>query len=889
MNFFRRKREDRAVDEELQAHLDEHIDELVESGMTEAEARRVARKQLGARTQARERIHEQNGIRLLDAVGGDLRFAWRMIRFHPWFSGAILALMAFGIGTNTAVFTLVNAVLFKPLPYKGGDRVVVVAHRNLKNGFEMPIPYPDYLEYRGNASTFEDLEAYQGSSLPLRDRAGDPQQVIDAVRVTPGFLDMLGAQPAQGRRFAASDTAPASERVLLISDALWRGRYAMAPDVVGRQVVLAGEPATIIGVMPAGFSFPGTSQIWTPLVNTPLLNQPMDRSMSLGGVRIVGVRKPGVSIDQARADLGVIMNSLLAEPAAKDQGVGLSVMTFHEEEVGGEGRILFLLLQGAVTFVLFIACANVANMMLSRSMTRQREFSVRAALGASRWRMIRQSLVESLLLSAAGGAIGLGLSAWATRAFDAAVVGQGKPSWIVFEMDYVAYAYFAGLCLLSGILFGLLPGLRASRANLNTLLKEGSRDSGSKGARFASGALVVLQFTLAVVLLAGSGLFFQELLVQRADVDRLPLGSVLTARTGFLPEDRYRDGQARYDFYERLLAETRTLPGVSEAALTSSLPMIVPFSASFQVDGEADQESARPPAGQLTVSPGYFSLLDLPIRAGRAFDDRDGLPGREVAIVSVSFAERAWPGQSPIGKRLRSIPTSPTPPKGGSGFVTFGPQATEPGPWLNVIGVSGEPPSEPGAPPVVFLPYTGQNPLPMWLMARSSADPSALTNPLRAALQRVDSDLALYDVQTLAEFVDSQNWELGLFGAIFLIFAGGALAMASIGIYAVASQAAAQRTREMGIRVALGADSGDILRLAMGRGIKQLGIGLILGLAISVAATRVTQSVLRNVSLVEPVVLGTVIAIVSMVGLAACWIPARRSTSLDPATVLREE
>ena len=322
----RRREEDRAVAEELQAHIEEHVDELVESGMSEADARHIARKQLGNRTQLRERIHEQNGIPLLDAIGGDLRYAFRMIRFHPWFSTAIVAVIAFGIGTNTAVFTLVNAVLFKPLPYKGGDRIVAVSHRNLQNGFEMPVPYLDYLEYRDNNSTFESLEAYSGSSLPLRDRVGDPQQVIDAVRVTPGFLDMLGVQPAQGRGFQISDTEPASERVLLISDALWRDRYALDPNIVGREVVISGEPATIIGVMPEGFAFPGTSKIWTPLVNTPLLNQPIDRSMSLGGVRIVGVRKPGVSIEQARADLSVILNSLVAESASEAKAVlGLAI------------------------------------------------------------------------------------------------------------------------------------------------------------------------------------------------------------------------------------------------------------------------------------------------------------------------------------------------------------------------------------------------------------------------------------------------------------------------------------------------------------------------------------------------------------------------------------
>ncbi len=808
----------------------------------------------------------------------DLRFALRMIRVHPWFSAAVVAALALGIGANTAVFTLVNAVMFKPLPFRGGDRIVAIYHSNRELGEDrVSISYPDYLEYKAQSTAFESLEAVWNAGVALSDQ-GNPPEPYQMARVTPGFLDMLGVQPIQGRGFRAEDATPGADRPLLISYGVWRDRYGQAPDVVGRTVSIGEEPFTITGIMPEGFGFPNRHDLWTPLVDEPEAHQRSRRNLML-----IGVRKPGVSIGQANADLSVIAKRLAAE-YPEDRGIGATAMTFHDLQNNGPIRLVFLLMQGAVGFVLLIACANIANMMLSRSLGRTREMAVRASMGASRWQMLRQLLVESLLLSFLGGAVGLGLSYYAIRAFDAAVANVGKPSWILFEMDYPVFVYFAAVCLVSGLLFGLAPGLESSRVDLNATLKDGLRSSTSKRGGIISGVLVTGQFTMALVLLAGAGIFLRGLVVQRAIADRLPQDRVLTARIQ-LPPDRYADDGSRFRFYDDLLTGLRAAPGVQQAEIVSVPPGDGAEVDQYQLEGEPEAEAAaRPHALRLAASPGYLALLDVPILTGRAFDDRDGFAGRDSIIVTSDFAARVWPGQPPLGKRLRFYPPPPPP---GAAAASPGP----PGPWMTVVGVSGDleqRPREANPEPLLFVPYAPGGRATMTVLLRTQGDPAALAGPLRSELQRLDPDRALADVMTLAERASSQRWPLRVFGTIFLIFAGGALLMASIGIYAVVAQATARRTQEIGIRMALGATPRNILRLVIGRGLLELAIGVVLGLAVGLAVTFQMGELLFGASPTDPVVFGGAILILSSVGLAASWFPARRAARLQPVTALRE-
>ena len=810
----------------------------------------------------------------------DLRYSLRMMRLHPWFSVALVAALALGIGANTAVFTLVNAVLFKPLPFDGGERIVAVLHRNVARGQDtIPMSYPDYLEYRDQASTFESLEASMNTNVAIRDESKPPEPYSMA-RVTPGFFTMLGVQPVAGRRLQPADAAPGAEPVILLSHTVWRDRYGQSPDVIGRSVRAGNELATIIGVMPEGFGFPNSQQVWMPLVDTAEVRDRSRRNLTL-----VGKLRPGISREQARADLDVIAQRLAAQ-YPDNEGLSARVSTFHELQNGGPIRIVFILMQGAVGFVLLIACANVANMMLSRALGRAREMSIRAAMGASRWRVARQLLVEAGLLSLFGGAIGLIVARFAVRAFEAAVVDVGKPSWILFDMNYMVFVYFAAACLVSAVLFGLVPGLQASRVDLNATLKEGSRDSGSKRGGILSGGLVVFQFMLAVVLLAGAGLFVRGLFEQRASLDGLPAAEILSAGIN-LPQDRYPDDASRYRFYDQLLTDLEGTPGLRQAAIVSNLPTIGAQTISYHLEGEPEAEDGgRPSALRVAMSPGYLGLLDVPILAGRNFDVRDGFDGQDSIIVTSDFASRVWPGQPALGKRLRVYST---PPPANAGAA---PEPPRPGKWLTVVGISGDlaqAPNELRPAPLFFIPYAPGGFGGMNILLRSSGNPAALAEPLRAAMRQIDPDRALANVRTVEEASYRQGWYLRVFGSMFLIFAGGALLLASIGIYAVVAQTTARRTREIGVRMAMGATSPRIQRLVVARGLKQLAAGTALGLVIAFAVTRLMGELLYGVSPTDPMVFGSVIAVIALVGVLACWLPARRAAALDPLKALRHE
>jgi putative ABC transport system permease protein len=812
----------------------------------------------------------------------DLKYSLRLMRLHPWFSAAVVAALALGIGANAAVFTLVNAVLFKPLPFPGGDRIVAIFHQNVAQGQErIGVSYPDYLEYLEQASTFEQLEAFTNTNQAIRDE-GVPSEPYSLSRVTPGFFTMVGVQPVVGRGLDRADAAAGAPPVLLLSHSVWRDRYGQSPDVVGRSVRAGNELVTIIGVMPEGFGFPNRQQLWMPLVETPELRDRAQR-----GLTLIGKRAPRVSRDQARADLDVIAQRLAAE-YPDNEGFSATIMTFHELQNAGPIRVVFMLLQGAVGFVLLIACANVANMMLSRALGRTREMSIRAAMGASRWRVVRQLFVEALLLSFLGGAAGLIVARFAVRAFDAAVADVGKPSWILFEMNYMVFVYFAAACLVSAMLFGLVPGLQASRVDLNATLKEGSRDSGGRRGGFLSGSLVVVQFMLAVVLLVGAGLFVRGLLEQRASLEGLPAAEVLRAYIQ-LPQDRYPDDESRFRFYDQLLTSLEGTPGLRQVAITSNPPTGGGAEIKYQLEGEPETEpGAEPTARRVTISPGYLGLLDVPLRAGRDFDARDGFDGQDSIIVTADFAARVWQGQPALGKRLRIYPTQP-PRRPGAPAA----ERPQPGRWLTVIGVSGDlaqAPNELRPLPLFFSPYAPGGLAGMTIVLRSSGgNPAPLAAPLRAAMRQIDPDRALANVLTLEEAAYRDGWYLRVFGSMFLVFAGGALLLASIGIYAVVAQTTARRTQEIGVRMAMGATSPSVQRLVVGRGLRQLVAGTVLGLAIAFAVTRLMGELLYGVSPTDPVVFSSVIGVIALVGSAACWLPARRAARLDPLKALRHE
>ena len=799
----------------------------------------------------------------------EFKYAVRMIATHRWFSAAVIATLAFGIGLNTMVFTLVNAVLFRPLSIPGGDRLVAINSQQRSDPENRDqVSYPDFQDFRSSATAFEEIEASAQEEGVLSERDHPPQS-YNLGRITPGLFQMLRTPPILGRPFATADGIAGAPPVVLLGYGVWKDRYSLSADVIGRVVRVNEKAAIIVGVMPSGFKFPQNQDLWMPLVPTPELEKRSNRALQL-----FAYLKPGVGISQGSANLQEIADRLSAQYPEVDKDTTASAQTFHDRYNGGPIKRIFLVLLAAVGFVLLIACANVANMLLSRALTRQREISIRVAMGASRWQVVRQLLLESLLLSCLGGLLGLGLSIFGVHAFDLATRDVGRPYWILFQMDWQAFAYCAFICLLSGIMFGLTPALRSSRIDLNSSLKDGVRSSGSVRGGHLSAALVVSQFALTLVLLAGAGTFVRGFFDNLSLNPALPAHQILSARF-HLPDQRYPDAEARTRFLDTLLARVRVLPGVTQAAVVNVPPEAGSMWRDVEIEGRpAVDPKHRPTAGFLAQMPGYFAAINLPLQQGRDFNSEDGAEGRESAIVSRDFAAKFWPREQPIGKRFRTY-------SGG-----------KPGPWLSVIGVAAnfvQEPTEASPPPLAYLPERQEGDAFLSLLVRSTGDPSSLTSPVRAAMQDLDQDLALVDVRTLAAAIERGRWFLKVFGTLFSIFGCIGLLMAAVGIYAVIAQATSRRTREIGMRMALGATSGKILTLVLRRGIWQLAIGLTLGLAAAIPAVRLLAKAGLRISPDDPWAFAVIASLLVAVGVFACWLPARRAAGLDPIKAIRYE
>jgi predicted permease len=796
----------------------------------------------------------------------DLRFALRMILAHRWFSAAVVVTLALGIGLNTMVFTLVNAVLLKPVAVAGGSRLVAVNERDLTHGERtLRLSLPDLRDYRAQASSVEALEGASDEEGVLSEQ-GNPAQAYHMERATSGLFDMMHVRPALGRGFLPGDDKTGAASVLLICSGVWKERYSNSPTVIGRTVRVNEKPATIIGVMPEGFKFPANTDMWMALTPTPELEKRDNRPL-----QAFAMLKPGVSVAKASVELNAIAHRLTQEYPGTNKDLSVNLDTFHQHYNGGNVRIIFLLMLAAVGFVLLIACANVANMMLSRALGRQREMSIRAALGASRWQVVRQLLIESVLLSTLGGVLGLSLAAMGVHWFDLSTRNVGKPYWIQFAMDYSVFGYFAGLCIVSGLLFGIAPALHSSRVELNEVLKEGARSVGKhRGGRF-SAALVVFQFALTLVLLTGAGIFVHSLLEALAANKSVPVDQLMTARIDF-PEDRYKDTDSRQRFYDQLLPRLLALPGVTHVAITSNLPGLGSGQREIEIEHSPVAAKAnRPQAAFVVQSPGYFETIHLPLLLGRDFNDTDGTAGHKAAILTRDSADHFWPNQSSIGKRFRLYDDN------------------KPGDWITVIGISAnlvQHLDEKDPKPLLFVPFRQEGWNGMALVIQSTVNPTAA---VRAAVQSLDQDLPLRDVSMLTEAVERQQWFLSLFSKVFLGFAAIALLMASVGLYAVIAHATGNRTQEIGVRMALGANARNIMMLVMKRGLWQIGAGLALGLGAAIPAARLMASLPIGVSSSDPAVFAVVASVLATVGLVACWLPARKAAALDPVKAIRYE
>lgn len=862
--FFRKKRSE--LEDEIRFHLEQSVAAKVAAGMDSAEARRQAMIEFGGVEKAREQCERQRPGWQIGTVVQDVCYALRGIFARRWFSAAIIATLALGIGLNTMVFTLVYAALLKPVPLPGGERLVTIQNRSLiHNDRTMPMSYPDFEEYRSqSANLFEYLEAGINVGGVVSEKGLPPQQYA-MQDMTSGFFSMIAGKALLGRTFLPRDERPGAAPVLVISYNVWKDRYAGSREVIGRHLQVNGLPTTIIGVMPDGFSFPNKIDLWMPLKPTPALARRGHRT--LWGY---GILKRGVTVRQAQAALNGIA-ARLAKQFPEDKDLGASVLTFRQRFNGGWVPIACFLMLGAVGLVLLIACADVANMMLSRTLGRQREMAIRTALGATRWRIVRQLLIESVLLSIAGGLLGLGLAAAGVHWLDLASL-RVRPYWIKFTMDYPVFAYFAALCIVSGLLFGIAPALRSSKADLTDVLKEGVRSAGRRRGGWLAGGLVVFQFALTLVLLTGTAIFILNLGRSLTMNPFIPARQLTTAQLD-LPASRYKDSDARMRFYDQLLARLRAIPGVSHAAIVSSVPGLGAPQQQIELENQPIANAAkRPWVSWVAMSPGYPDTIHLPLLRGREFNQTDGTADRQAAIVTRETAARLWPGQDPIGKRFRLFD-----------------EDNKPTGWMTVVGVSADMVQDIGTSdpkPLIFLPYRQEASSVATLMVESAVDP---VESMRKAVASLDPELVLIQPFRLDKKIDHNMWAVTFLGRLFLGFALIAMLMASVGIYAVIAHVTGSRTQEIGVRIALGATKPNILMLVMKRGLWQIGCGLLLGLGAALPVAHVLTFLPIGGVRLEPAILVGVAVLLASVGAFACWIPARRAASLDPVQAIRYE
>jgi putative ABC transport system permease protein len=813
----------------------------------------------------------------------DLRFALHLVVKERWYSAVAIIALALGIGVNATVFTLVNAVLIKGLPFKDSGSLYMLSSQRQQGGRGGGVSFADLQDWRAQTKTFSGLAAFSPTGVNLSDDRSAPQQAR-AAQVTANTFSLLLQPPLIGRDFAPGEDAKGAESVAILGYTLWKTRYNADRNVLGRSIRIDGKAATIIGVMPEGMLFPTNTEIWMPAVPTTEQD-----SRGARFLQVFGRMSPNATRAQAQAEFSGIASRLAASyPETNKDFKIVAIETFNERFNGGQIRVVFLSMMGAVGFVLLIACANVANLLLSRSVHRAREIAVRIALGATRWRVVRQLLIESIVLGCAGGVLGLGLAVVGVRLFDNAVSETGKPYWITFTFEPIVFAFLAAVCVLTGILFGLAPALQVTKTNVNEVLKEGGRgNAGGMRARWLTGTMVVLELALTLVLLVGAGLMVRSFL----KLYTLDLGirteNLMTMRMQ-LPDNKYPSVEARRVFYDRLAPRLAALPGADSVALTTSVPPFGGGRRRIDIEGRPVRkaEEEAPEVTVVTISPGFFDTVGVQLRRGRPFGDRDGAAGSETVIVNDRFVAQFFSGEDALGRRIKFVQTPPPP---GAPAPTNSPVQM----WRTIVGISPSirhaNPNQAEPPPVVYVPYRQDAPGFTTLLVRSRLDPGSVMTAVRREVQVVDQDQPVFTVQTMDQMLSQAMWPYRVFGSLFAIFAVIALVMSAVGIYAVMAYSVTQRTTEIGVRMALGAEGRQVSWLILKRGLVQLILGLTIGLAGAFGLSRVLRTILVQITPTDPLTFIAITVILTAVAIAACILPARRATRVDPLIALRAE
>ncbi len=882
--------------EELAQHLEAVYGEALARGMGEQEAIERALAQVAdwrllecevSRAERplgtawwREEIESQTRVETprrrrikMESLIQDLRYGWRALVKQPGFTLIAVLTLALGIGANTAIFSVVNAALLRPLPFADPDRLMMIWSKNEQRGLlQNDVSEAGYLDWKDRSRVFEEIAAWGPYGFNITGEA-EPEKATSVV-VTPNLFKTLGVNAAFGRTFLPEDATPGRNKVLLLSHGLWRRRYGQDPQLVGRTLMLDGSSYTVVGVMPPEFRFPnGQVDIWAPLDLTP------DASSRNPWLKVVGRLKAGATVAQARSDMDAIAGQLAQAFPETNAGWSIGLAPLHELAVK-DARLALLLLLAAVGLVLLIACVNVANLFLSRVEARQKEMAIRAALGAGRGRIVRLLLAESGSLSLAGGALGLLLAFLGLDvlvAFLPADPSLGPDDLGLLQLDKIrldrqVLGFTFLLSLLTGMISGLAPAYQAARPDLNHWLKEGGRTSGGSSRPRLRGALVVAEVALTLVLLVGAGLLIRSF-ARLMDVEPgFKAENLLTFRIS--PASKYRRLPERLAFYQQLIGRLSVLPGVESVGASTTLPFTgTDLGGSLSIEGRPAPGGGENPTARFhSVTQDYFATMAIPLLAGRLFLEQDTGESQAVTVINETLARRYWPGENPIGRRLKN---------------RFGGDKL-----LEVVGIVRDTQQmglDSGVKPEIYVPYTQRPWSFMTFAIRSSGDPLSLAGAVRSQLSAVDKDVPIYSIATMeqrmSDSVSQRRFNMVLLG----LFAAVALALAVVGIYGVMSYTVTQRTHEIGIRTALGARPGDVMKLVIGRGMALALTGVGIGLTASFALTRLMNNLLFGVSASDPLTFALIALTLTGVAFLACLVPARRATKVDPIVALRQE
>jgi putative ABC transport system permease protein len=797
----------------------------------------------------------------------DFRYALRQLIKAPGFTAVAILTLALGIGACTAIFSVVNVVLLRPLNYPEPGRIVIIRETNLPQFPEFSVSPPNYLDWEKQTKSWEYLAAYTGAGLNLTGE-GEPQRLL-GVKATAHYFDAFGVKPVVGRMLLPEEDAPGKNQVVVLSYPFWQRVFGGTRDVVGRAIQLNGEPYTVVGVAPVGFGLASKVDVWTPMAFKP--DETANDARGGHYLNVVGRLRPGVTVAQAKAELEVIAVQLAKQYPDSNKGWGIWMMRLQDSSVRDLRPVLYTLL-GAVGCVLLIACANLANLLLARATARHREISIRAALGASRGRLVRQLLTESVVLSLCGGVAGVVLARWGLDAL-LALAPSSLPRISEIHLDSGVLIFSLALSIVTGLVFGIAPAWLAARADVNEALKQGTRGSTEGGARGRlRSALVVLEVTFALMLLGGAGLLARSFM-QLAHVDPGFTSENATLLRLSLPQKKYAMPEQQTAFADALLERVKVLPGVQSAGITHSMPLVGDYVLGFNIEGRpAIAPSDLPSTNYYTVTPDYFRAMGIRLIRGRTFTPQDDAKAPRVAVINETMARQHFPNEDPIGKRIN---------------ITNGPDT-----WRQIVGIVGDikqygvdkATSAQAYEPFAQVPFSSLN-----VVIRTSGSPAALLGALRPAVYAVDKDQPVGTIRPLeeimAESIASQRFAMTLLTVFSLV----ALVIAAVGIYGVMAYSVVQRTGEFGIRMALGAQRRDVLRLVLAQGGKLVGLGLLVGLAGTLAASRAMASMLFNTSAQDPLTLGTITLLLGAVALVACLLPANRATKVNPIEALRTE